>query len=279
MRRIALASCKITFFFTIALLAGVAAQAQQKQSPSPSPSPSPTPQPQQWADCAGEGDTCRFPQGAYVVRFGVSGQYNYVEVAGTSISCNRAVFGDPAEGTGKGCAFLPLVQTPISSALPCSEGQTCIPNAVGRGVVLIEYAADNGSYIMRPIQNGPFTCSNSFFRFDPAEGSAKHCRMRGTGLIFNEGTQVYVNCASEGQSCKVPPTSLVTLTRFGATGNYSQGYDIGYAYVLANVGRINCNIGHFGRDPYEGAGKFCWYSNLPADVYSLPPLLPSRAVR
>ncbi len=54
--------------------------------------------------CASEGGTCNVP-GTYTVRYGASGNYNYLKVTG-SVACNNATFGDPMIGTAKNCHYI-----------------------------------------------------------------------------------------------------------------------------------------------------------------------------
>lgn len=58
-----------------------------------------------YSDCAKEGGFCRF-QGAAHVRYGASGNYHYAKRS-NGVSCSNEVFGDPAMGETKTCAYAP----------------------------------------------------------------------------------------------------------------------------------------------------------------------------
>jgi hypothetical protein len=64
----------------------------------------PAPGPQ-WVTCAGENGFCNSPPGA-VVRFGARGSFVTRRAGGNGIPCSTRVFGDPAYGVRKSCAFL-----------------------------------------------------------------------------------------------------------------------------------------------------------------------------
>lgn len=67
------------------------------------PPPAPAPVRVYWIDCAAEGGTCTVP-GSARVRYGADSRFAYKQVTG-SIVCSNAVFGDPAEGVLKSCAY------------------------------------------------------------------------------------------------------------------------------------------------------------------------------
>ncbi|MCE1226087.1 MAG: hypothetical protein LWW87_06305 [Geobacteraceae bacterium] len=54
-----------------------------------------------WERCAGEGENCRF-RGTREIRYGAGDRWSYRSQT-NSITCNNAVFGDPAPGTPKAC--------------------------------------------------------------------------------------------------------------------------------------------------------------------------------
>jgi hypothetical protein len=55
--------------------------------------------------CAQEGDFCRVPYPTRVV-YGVPGRSAATEVAGRGVPCSNEVFGDPARGVPKRCAYV-----------------------------------------------------------------------------------------------------------------------------------------------------------------------------
>jgi alpha-L-rhamnosidase len=71
------------------------------------PAPAPTPAPVKWTFCATEGETCEFT-GTRQVRYGGRSLYNYLTVT-ASVSCQNGVFGDPAFGAPKQCAYSSVV--------------------------------------------------------------------------------------------------------------------------------------------------------------------------
>ena len=60
-----------------------------------------------WTACAGENGTCSF-SGTRQVRYGANGNYA-LRTASSSIACSNQVFGDPAYGTVKACAYSSVV--------------------------------------------------------------------------------------------------------------------------------------------------------------------------
>ncbi|MFC5550704.1 hypothetical protein ACFPO9_19475, partial [Massilia aerilata] len=56
-----------------------------------------------WTQCATEGGTCSVP-GTRQVRYGTTDKWAYKTVT-TSVVCGNSVFGDPAPGVGKTCAY------------------------------------------------------------------------------------------------------------------------------------------------------------------------------
>jgi hypothetical protein len=67
-------------------------------TPTPTPTPTVT-----WTTCAAENGTCRF-SGTRQVRYGARNSYA-VKTATMAIACNNTVFGDPAPGIVKSCAY------------------------------------------------------------------------------------------------------------------------------------------------------------------------------
>ena len=56
-----------------------------------------------WTQCANEGGTCSVP-GTRQVRYGTTDKWVYKTIT-TSVVCGNGVFGDPAPGVGKTCAY------------------------------------------------------------------------------------------------------------------------------------------------------------------------------
>jgi serine protease len=85
-----------------AALAG-APLARTPPVPSTPPMASRTPPATGWTQCAEEGGVCRF-SGTRQVRYGVDGMHAY-KSASASLACSNSVFGDPASGVLKSCAY------------------------------------------------------------------------------------------------------------------------------------------------------------------------------
>lgn len=135
------------------------------------------PTPGEWVSCASENQMCTVPNAAQV-RYGAGTAFAYRDVTGT-IACTNAMFGDPASGIVKSCAY--FVAAPqitaaatISQWIPCaSEGQTCLVP----GSAQVRYGA-GGAFAYRDA-TGSIVCANASFG-DPAYGLPKSCAYQQT---------------------------------------------------------------------------------------------------
>jgi len=118
------------------------------------------------------------------------------------------------------------------------------------GPVLVRYGAGN-SMVIKEV-GGQFRCSNAEFG-DPAYGVAKSC-----SYVTAPTASEWVPCAGEGQTCRVPASTLV---RYGAGGRF--------AYKDAS-GSIACGNQTFG-DPAWGMVKTCAYRAVPSRPVVAPP--------
>ena len=131
-----------------------------------------------WVDCAQESQTCTF-SGTRRVRYG-SGTNSVIGVYTSAVSCSNSVFGDPAPGVAKSCAYediaqdsllAPAVTSRSSRAvwMACAgEGQFCSFT----GTRAVRYGTSTAYYT--GVFTDGVTCSAAVFG-DPAVGSAKTC--------------------------------------------------------------------------------------------------------
>ena len=194
--------------------------------------PPPSPPRGEWPQCATEGGKCYVPSGT-LVRYGVGASWVYGTASG-AFDCNNATFGDPAQGTRKGCYF----NTP---SLPgdwtrCAiEGGRC--NLVDSQVV--RYGVD-GAWLYNTA-GSTVACTNATFS-DPKPGTRKECYV---------GTPVpaggWLRCAVEGGKCN-----------FVGKGTMRYGAGDAWVYGTSN-GTLACTNGAFS-DPKPGVRKECFLS-------------------
>lgn len=213
-----------------------------------------------WTECATEGGTCTFT-GSRQVRYGASGSYAYKSGSG-SMGCNNSVFGDPAYGLTKTCAYAESSTTTSSPVSPAPTAPAPAPavwtacateNGTCRfsGTAQVRYGANN-AYAYQAA-TGSIGCNNGVFG-DPAFGMSKTCEYQpssGTTVTAPEpvlAPTVWTWCAGEGGTCGFSGTHQV---RYGANGSY--------AYKSA-TGAIACSNDAFG-DPAYGVTKWCEYAN------------------
>ncbi|MBK4737571.1 right-handed parallel beta-helix repeat-containing protein [Noviherbaspirillum pedocola] len=204
---------------------------------------SPTDTSTNWVPCANEWGVCNF-SGTRQVRFGVNGQYVYKTVTGP-VSCTNDVFGDPAVGYAKNCAYA-VVTSSLSSETPTANANwTFCANEWAScnftGSAQVRFGA-NGQYVYKTV-TGPVSCTNDVFG-DPAVGVAKNCSYAPV-----QSTVSWTGCASESGICSFSGAMRV---RYGANGSY--------VYQVA-TGSIGCNNAIFG-DPVYGIAKSCDYAPL-----------------
>ena len=129
-----------------------------------------------WTQCAGENEYCRVP-GSARVRYGVGNRYVYRNVSG-GVQCSYRIFGDPAKGEHKTCAYQAGGRDDDNSnggrgwEYCGSEGGYCS----FRGPAEVRYGV-NGRFVVRRAVNG-MPCSLSAFGQDPARGERKQCFVR-----------------------------------------------------------------------------------------------------
>ena len=137
-----------------------------------------------WTQCAREDEYCRVP-GSARVRYGVGNRYVYRNVSG-GVQCSYRIFGDPAKGEHKTCAYQAGGRDEVDTGRPVgggggggggweycgSEGGYC----AFRGPAEVRYGV-NGRFVVRRAVNG-MPCSLSAFGEDPARGQQKQCFVR-----------------------------------------------------------------------------------------------------
>lgn len=124
-----------------------------------------------WTVCAGEGQFCAF-SGTHQVRYGL-GDKTVTASFTNGVACNNGIFGDPAYGFYKSCAFADTSDSTVPDAdrtwIDCAwENESCN----FQGSKRVRYGAA-GQYAYATA-TGPVVCSNSVFG-DPAYGSYKSC--------------------------------------------------------------------------------------------------------
>jgi parallel beta-helix repeat protein len=193
-----------------------------------------------WTDCATEHGTCTF-SGTREVRYGANGAYNY-QVATDSVACNNNVFGDPAPGVPKNCAYSNSeAPMPNASWSYCAaEHGTCTFS----GTRQVQYGA-NGMYFYQTATDS-IACTNEVFG-DPLPGVSKTCNVsNGTS---EPPAETWTFCANKHEICSFSGTREV---RYGANGTYN--------YRTA-TDSIMCSDADFG-DPLPGVDKTCDYSSV-----------------
>jgi hypothetical protein len=141
--------------------------------------------------CAREGEFCRVPYPTQVV-YGIPGRSAAVEVRGGGVQCSNRVFGDPAFGAPKRCAYVARDWSPRGPSRAYGESrydeyrgpdrggpawQTCASEneyCDFRGVGRVRYGA-RGRFVEGTFRNGA-SCSNSVFG-DPVPGQRKLCQV------------------------------------------------------------------------------------------------------
>eukprot|EP01092_Planopodium_desertum_P001983 TRINITY_DN1315_c0_g1_i2.p2 TRINITY_DN1315_c0_g1~~TRINITY_DN1315_c0_g1_i2.p2 ORF type:complete len:187 (+),score=1.06 TRINITY_DN1315_c0_g1_i2:903-1463(+) len=150
-----------------------------KKSCAYSAAPSPLPI-DGWTSCANERHTCELPAGAdYWVRFGKGNTWFFRRAEG-SIKCNDDVFGDPLQGTNKGCEYHPGTLSRAQWNSCASEGNSCELPGDSKYPVLVKYGA-NGSFVLRHVMGSSIKCANSLFG-DVSFGATKNCYITNTGV-------------------------------------------------------------------------------------------------
>jgi hypothetical protein len=165
------------------------------------------------------------------------------------VNCDNSIFGDPAVGYAKRCAYAastasstPTASTDSSAASQnytyCSaEWNYCSFS----GTATVRYGA-NGSYFYKTVTGGT-ACSNDTFG-DPAVGTVKSCSYAPAAST----TISYTYCSGEWGYCSFSGTRQV---RYGANNSY---------FYKTVTGGISCTNDNFG-DPAVGITKSCYLVN------------------
>ena len=202
-----------------------------------------------WTACANEHETCTFP-GTRKVRYGVEGAWATRTLTG-STACSNAVFGDPAYGTLKSCAWTDpdpgagVAFDPSQWTACASEGGACTFG----GTRTVRYGTVNDATTR--VVTDRIDCSNAAFG-DPSFGQAKSCWVANQPV----DTGAWVACAAEGQRCTFTGTRTV---RYGAGAVFATG---------SYTGGVDCGNAVFG-DPVSGTVKACSYA---ADATAAAPV-------
>ena len=221
-----------------------------------------------WQYCGDEGQTCNV-YGPATVRYGAEGEYAYRNVNGP-IRCSNDLFGDPARGDRKQCAYrMGHNQSPDDRHPGNWNGGwhgTNADNERGwekcadeneycsfQGTREVRFGAA-GRYAVRTVTGG-IDCNTRTFG-DPNPGVRKLCMVHENshwGGGYNRPSVPTDNgdwqfCAEENGHCRPPRGATV---RFGANGRY--------AYMNQVRGEVACNIKTFG-EPIYGERKHCEYS-------------------
>ena len=187
-----------------------------------------------WTACAAEGQTCTF-SGARQVRYGAGASYVTRTLSGGT-ACSNAVFGDPAYGVVKNCAYADADGEPpfdASQWTACAEeGGTCLFG----GTRTVRYGTV--AQATTRVTGGPVDCANAVFG-DPAYGQRKTCWSSNPPVDSG-----WTACATEGQRCVFTGTRTV---RYGAGTAFASGI---------YTGGVDCSNGVFG-DPLYGTVKGC----------------------
>ncbi|QFU15063.1 hypothetical protein [Microvirga thermotolerans] len=145
--------------------------------------------------CAREHGFCRVPYPTRVV-YGVPGREAVMDVAGRGIPCSNEVFGDPAPGIPKRCAYVarsygggferplprphrdwPGRRGEVQEIYETAAWRTCAGEngfCGFRGVRRVRYGA-HGRYA-EGVYRGGVGCNNGTFG-DPVPGVRKHCQV------------------------------------------------------------------------------------------------------
>jgi len=177
-----------------------------------------------WTVCAQEGQSCSFT-GTRDVRYGVDGAF-VTKTLSEGTPCTNAVFGDPAYGRAKECAFATSAAAgsapPPSSAswtFCANENETCS----FAGTREVRYGTDTAQ-IIKTLANGT-PCTNAVFG-DPAYGQAKRCSVGGPPA--GSGT-------SPGSSGGAKP-DYAAVVRFDYAGENGVPFGRGVAPFAPSIG-------------------------------------------
>ncbi|KAA2235158.1 hypothetical protein [Salinarimonas soli] len=126
--------------------------------------------------CAREGGFCRVPYPTRVI-YGVPGRTRAADVRGRGVECTNEVFGDPAYGVPKRCAYVARRGYDDEDDEPVARWRTCAAEddyCEFRGRKRVRYGA-RGRYAEGVFRNG-VDCDNDTFG-DPLPGVRKSCQV------------------------------------------------------------------------------------------------------
>jgi hypothetical protein len=130
--------------------------------------------------CAQENEFCSVPYPTRVI-YGVPGRSTSRYVSGRGIRCSNEVFGDPAPGAGKACAYVAGGGGERRGDRDDDDRRrwrTCANEnefCAFRGQRRVRYGRQ-GRFIEETFRNGT-QCSNGAFGEDPAPGVGKVCQI------------------------------------------------------------------------------------------------------
>lgn len=214
-----------------------------------------------WPNCSNENQNCNSGSFHYIAfghknRFGSPNGFIVANWPTTGLNCVTSNFGgyDPAPGATKACYYSNQPGLPTTQFTACAnENQQCYVGLNANQAVDVMYGPANGPWLLRtgiimPASNPiGFTCSNSFFGYDPAPGVAKSCSV--SGLSGPAGTTA---ASAEGGSFGNFPQST-TQAIFGANG----------VFILKDPypqTTMACTVASFGGwDPNPNYAKTCFH--------------------
>jgi CEL-III-like protein len=217
-----------------------------------------------WSRCADEHKTCTIhDSGRNLIRYGANNRYFYLEVEGLStVMCDNTTFGDPVQGTGKGCDYMEAPQPAPGDpkreitwrSCPTTQQWCALPSEYPGPAPHLVRLGGPQDWVYR-VGAGGFSCNRAFFNTE------------GLGFWFNKvpytcqyaaepyasQAVVFKNCASEGQTCTTDGN--VALLRFGRGDRWN--------YMIGSLADFPCNVAAFG-DPFTDQAKSCQVAALPA---------------
>jgi N-terminal domain of M60-like peptidases/Peptidase M60, enhancin and enhancin-like/Concanavalin A-like lectin/glucanases superfamily len=216
--------------------------------------------------CAMERHQCAFNGSASVV-YGINDTWTTPRTFKNGVSCENAVFGDPAYKKNKFCYFQPVstptpdptIDIPPFGFKSCTtEGQRC--NFTGAAQVV--YGAKT-TWTTAKTFNGGVICNNATFG-DPLAGVLKRCYSK--PVVATDPQPLpdappggFTLCSSETQRCNFTGTSQVV---YGARTTWTTPKTF--------AGGVMCDNATFG-DPMGGVVKRC-YSKTAAAQPPVDPL-------
>lgn len=150
------------------------------------------------APVAKQAETPADPPNMITVRYGANNLFTSKQLdIGWWLTCNNALFGDPAPNQKKACY--------INGNKVADEGAKFTTPAPECARVAIKYTAVNGANKIRNFCPSRWaTCNNAVFGVDPAVGLVKHCELMDGKHVANENqdfmTATAAHCLCNGKS-------------------------------------------------------------------------------